>query len=432
MAFNIPGVPFKLTPQDMGGFDLAGSLRSGMQTYEQGVKSAYAPKNASEALLAQQLNNKINQAKAQYAMQNEAANLAHTQAGTGLIGEQTRGLGIENQYMPEKLKMALQQERFKLDNPLLNMTGSAGQVGSLLYLQQHPELMGSGGQDSGQLNQGQSFISPINKNNDMNPTELLRQAIQASLQPKSKQYAPSNTIKDLDALRDVESGFVPGTNRSQQFGNKREQEYYINALREKTQGLKSGEHYLYDPDSKDKIGIERPLSAEERKVETGRAFFNEVVPIIRKGSAEFSGKDSIKKLDYYASHYNDDPIAKQKIDDLILSDMALTSGVINEAATLGGGRTNQTFNQLKKGLSTSDIPEKLKKYELGFKIPAEAFKNASIKFQDLINRATERSATGVPATKVNYFHPEKYLKSNEEKDVSEMTEDELMVAAGFK
>jgi hypothetical protein len=84
MAINLPGVPFKLTPQDMGGFDLADALRSGMQTYEQGVKSAYAPKNYAEALLAQQLQNKINSGKAKYAEPQAFADLQGTQSSTSL------------------------------------------------------------------------------------------------------------------------------------------------------------------------------------------------------------------------------------------------------------------------------------------------------------------------------------------------------------
>ena len=42
MALNLPQVPFKLTPQDMGAFDLGGSIRSGLQTYGQGVAAKYA------------------------------------------------------------------------------------------------------------------------------------------------------------------------------------------------------------------------------------------------------------------------------------------------------------------------------------------------------------------------------------------------------
>jgi len=43
MAVNIPGMPFKLTAQDMGGFDLGKAISGGLQNYQQGIKSKYAP-----------------------------------------------------------------------------------------------------------------------------------------------------------------------------------------------------------------------------------------------------------------------------------------------------------------------------------------------------------------------------------------------------
>lgn len=42
MALNLPQMPFKLTPQDMGNFDLSKAINSGLQNYQQGVKSKYA------------------------------------------------------------------------------------------------------------------------------------------------------------------------------------------------------------------------------------------------------------------------------------------------------------------------------------------------------------------------------------------------------
>lgn len=43
MAVNIPGLPFKLTAQDMGGFDLGKAIRGGLSNYQEGIKSKYAP-----------------------------------------------------------------------------------------------------------------------------------------------------------------------------------------------------------------------------------------------------------------------------------------------------------------------------------------------------------------------------------------------------
>jgi hypothetical protein len=43
MAFNIPGLPFKLTAADMGGVDLSKSILGGLQNYNQFQQARYAP-----------------------------------------------------------------------------------------------------------------------------------------------------------------------------------------------------------------------------------------------------------------------------------------------------------------------------------------------------------------------------------------------------
>jgi len=84
MALNLPGVPFKLNAQDMGNFDLGAAIRGGLGINKQFQEARVMPQKLSEELLASKLQNKIDQAKAQYAMQNEAASLAQKYAGTGL------------------------------------------------------------------------------------------------------------------------------------------------------------------------------------------------------------------------------------------------------------------------------------------------------------------------------------------------------------
>ncbi len=74
IGFNLPGVPFRAESNVP---DYLGALSRGMTIGNQ-------PKKQSEELLASMLQNKINAAKAKYAMQNEAANLASTQTGTSL------------------------------------------------------------------------------------------------------------------------------------------------------------------------------------------------------------------------------------------------------------------------------------------------------------------------------------------------------------
>ena len=87
------GTPMgKLSAQDMGVPDYAAALSKGLDL---GAK----PAKLSQDLLAQQLANKINTAKARYAMQSELANLQGTQASTGYNRLKTQQLQNEiNRY----------------------------------------------------------------------------------------------------------------------------------------------------------------------------------------------------------------------------------------------------------------------------------------------------------------------------------------------
>ena len=106
MAFNIPGLPFKLTSQDMGGFDLGKAIQSGLQNYNTFQEARFKPKNLAEDLLAKQLQNKINQPKADYAKDITLADLAHTRAGTqGLLDE--HGMrGLRQQLLQQQVNQA--------------------------------------------------------------------------------------------------------------------------------------------------------------------------------------------------------------------------------------------------------------------------------------------------------------------------------------
>ena len=82
MPINLPGVPFKLTPEDMGGFDIGQALSQGFNLNKQFQEARTMPKKLAEELLQAQLKSKVDTAKAKYAEQNEAANLALTEANT--------------------------------------------------------------------------------------------------------------------------------------------------------------------------------------------------------------------------------------------------------------------------------------------------------------------------------------------------------------
>ncbi len=144
MPFNIPGVPSQLDARSMGNFDLGAALKQGFGNYQGFEEAKNTPKRLSEALLAAQLNNKINTAKAKYAEQNEAANLANTQAGTQNLND-THGMsGLQRQILQMKINQA--QSEADMDKRFAN----GGQ----------PSTMGNNPTVSGIQNQAQDNETP--------------------------------------------------------------------------------------------------------------------------------------------------------------------------------------------------------------------------------------------------------------------------------
>lgn len=77
MALNLPQMPFKLTAQDMGGFDLGHAIQSGLQNYQRGVQAQYAP---------QQMEAQINELKGRAQKNLMMSKLFESLMGGGAIG----------------------------------------------------------------------------------------------------------------------------------------------------------------------------------------------------------------------------------------------------------------------------------------------------------------------------------------------------------
>ena len=406
--------------------------------YEQGVKASYLQPGLAEELKKAKLVN-------QYYGPNIESEIGLRGAQAGHLGALTQGENIKNKYLPRTLESDLKAAQFKADNPLLSSTGTAGQLGALLYLQHHPELMQLQNQTSlpteGQgalatksdINNMNSYVQSLMENPNhfsnqtqqpnstaqINPQQMMLQSIINSLQPKNKQYAPSNIGKLQQEYADVKAGYYPHTNRTIPFESEEVKEEVAAPYLEKLGGLKTGEHYVYDPETHEKVGMQRPYTPKERDTETGRAFFNEVFPTINNGFKDFIGKGSIENFQKYAREYGQNEVATRKIDDLLLAQKLISAGVVNEAATLGAGKTNMTYRNLAKSFPNSDLPKLIEAYGKGLLLPGDAFVKAGIRFNKMINQAQEKAIGSVPALKTQYFHPEKHMVSEEKTSHSE-------------
>lgn len=393
--------------------------------YTSASNAKYLQPNLEEALQKSKLYNK-------WYEPNIKSEIGLRGAQAGHLGAMTQGLNISNPYLHQKLEDEQTKRAFETQNPLLKMTGPAGQLGALLYLQHHPELAQMQGQNKPQvseetrnmMNQLSSSIPSIlssqhqeqqNPLSAINPQELMLKSILNTLQPQQKQFAPSNLGKLQQEYADIQAGYYPNTRRSVPFESSQIQEEVASPYREKLGGLKTGEHYVYDPETHEKVGIQRPYTPKEKETEVGRAFFNEVFPTINKGFKDFIGKGSINNFIKYANEYGKNEFATRKIDDLLLAQKLISPGVVNEAATLGAGKTNMTYRNLLNSFPNSDLPKIIEQYKKQLVLPSQAFFKAGIRFNDIVNQATSKSAASVPALKTQYYHPEKHEIAKEEK-----------------
>jgi hypothetical protein len=130
MAIQLPNFA-PIASGGMGEFDLGRAIHSGLENYNKFLDVKNKPKALAEALLAQQLQNKINFAKAKYAEENEAAGLAHTRAGTTNL-QDTHGLqGLRRALIEQELKgkKASTSKTEAINNLMQNiLSGNQGQV----------------------------------------------------------------------------------------------------------------------------------------------------------------------------------------------------------------------------------------------------------------------------------------------------------------
>jgi|WetSurMetagenome_2_1015567.scaffolds.fasta_scaffold09123_5 hypothetical protein len=489
MAINYPQFQ-KLTAADMGGlggFDLGQAIRSGLENYKAFHQARFEPQKL-------EYENKIKEAQAKYAMQQELAKLQHYQAGTSSL----------QQSMAEKRQSAERRNYLQqlLENPNMPISNQgSGHPGHMTPHGYEGSLTGVPAQDlyanTGEDREAeQEAIDRIDRANNTGENESslpavpkFAQNLSQALKPKenpvvksqlqrleeiynnlplyrkdlealgykpgsSKNFSPTNTMKDIQALIDVNSGFVPGTKRTQRFSNPQEQQQYkdayehtmqlkeetANALNEqrkrRASGLPQGQEYINNEQG-EHIAISRPLVEREKKEYGGRNYFNVVYPDILKSLSYYSGEGSITRFHNDISNYKNSPKAQKRIINYLSAIQLLPSTMVKENATVGGANTNQVYNRLVKSLQSSDIPTKLEDVEIQFRLPKDAKLKAGLQFQNTLNKATQASEK-IPARVTEYLNGNKkghiYNKKTkrlEEVTVSPQNWDEFTKAGGY-
>lgn len=152
MPFNYQplGIPFKLSAAESGTSapDYVGNLLKGFQ-------AGMTPKMMFDEVLKNKLANQIQSAKAKYAEQNEAANLEHTLAGTGLTKAQTGHTQAQTGMVPWQIRLLQAQEQKALrgPEPVYNNLEKA--------MQGYERIKQQYGQDSSEAKTAQEYINRI-------------------------------------------------------------------------------------------------------------------------------------------------------------------------------------------------------------------------------------------------------------------------------
>lgn len=200
MPINYPAIR-GLNAVEAGGFggvDLAGSIYSGLENANRIQEARFKPQQLLEELRGKRLANKINAARAQYAEQQEQANLQYKQAGTEHLGSQTKNIQAEMGLLPyrQKLLQAQTSRAQQLANQPYggNLAGIAREAYGIAQLT---------GQDPKEVAQKlyQNKLEQAQALNDYRQTLI--------------KTAPKRTSTQLGKLeqeeQEVQQGFMPGS-----------------------------------------------------------------------------------------------------------------------------------------------------------------------------------------------------------------------------
>lgn len=185
--------------------------------------------------------------------------------------------------------------------------------------------------------------------------------------------------------------------------------------------LKKGDNYVYHPETHDPIGIASSPNPGQIKEESAREFFNVAQPFITKAAGYYSGPGATGKLttDIYNMSKGDEKAKSRVIDFLAAKDLA-TGATAKEMAAIGAPNVREVFRQTKETLEGSDINKNILKGLKGYTIPSEIQQAASMRLNEMVNKAQEASSNSVPAQKVRYFNkPGQSARSRERESVGE-------------
>ncbi len=319
----------------------------------------------------------------------------------------------------DQARLHAMNRQFDLDNPIPSagnktLHGTAANTDShIRYMQEHPEGTVEGNTEMEEWNRNRHTRDVLNANREVN----------TNLAPTKQLTHEAKLAGEYDK---IDKGINPANGEKL---TPERQEQLKSSYAAKEGQLPKGQSYIFDPKTKERIGIERQPSDKERKEIAGREAMNMVIPKITEGLAEYSGHGSYLRFLNDTRSYDSDKSAKQRIDKFLLAKALLTAGVIKEDATIGGANTNQVYNRLIKTLDSSDLKPIIEYIGTGVNLPKSARLKSGLELPVVLEQVTKKANSRIPATVKNYFHPDKHemvwVMNNETGKKEQITREEF-------
>lgn len=192
MAFTIPTIGFRLSPEEAGGMpDFQNAIQQGFKTFKSGQEAAYTPKNLAEGLLSAQLANKLNTVKAKYAEPMAQMGLQRGQSELELNP-------LRQKLLQSKIDASERQSQLPFGGKI-----PPGAIGQSMWLQGIKSQFGEDSEQFQSAKEAYDFEREKSKNLNDYRQALIKGAPKKGLTGVAKLY---------NELDEIEQGVLPGSN----------------------------------------------------------------------------------------------------------------------------------------------------------------------------------------------------------------------------
>lgn len=152
------------------------------------------------------------------------------------------------------------------------------------------------------------------------------------------------------------------------------------------------------------IGVNVPMSEKQVDQWKAKEKFDIIYPFLNDSLSQYAGQNSWENFTRDAHNYNQDPEAKQRIDNFFAAKKLISIGSTTENARIGGHATNVQLDELKKTLDSSEVFKKMESGS-GFVLPGKYAKNSGNIFKGYLDKVEKAAKTNIPAYEFRALNP---------------------------